>query len=262
MIPEGGRPKQKLIPDFYVKMTYRGETKHFCLDAKYRTRNNLTWENGTRRWYVDLMSVALQKYIVELSEVQPIDGSFILHSNAYCCAGRWDYRDCNPHAYCGQNLEKLWRDYSAYLQTDPDKNMLISERASRFFTENMQEIDWEVYFRNDNRIGSYYLLPGKDIYLRVWITMIMEHYFGIYDAMCWNCGHKVKIEDISGTSEDRYVVSCPECGTAWVRNFCSNENCRRPIGKHLINYYAMARGNNKWNRVCPTCHAGWSYLKQ
>lgn len=266
MIPEGGRPKQKLIPDFYVKMTYRGETKHFCLDAKYRTRNNLTWENGTRRWYVDLMSVALQKYIVELSEVQPIDGSFILHSNAYCCVGRWDYQDCNPHAYCGQNLEKLWRDYSAYLQTDPDKNMLISERASRFFTENEQNVFYLgkelLRYRNDNRIGSYYLLPGKDIYLRVWITMIMEHYFGIYDAMCWNCGHKVKIEDVSGTSADRYVVSCPECGTAWVRNFCSNESCRRPIGKHLINYYAMAQGNNKWNRVCPTCHAGWSYLKQ
>ena len=59
---------------------------------------------------------------------------------------------------------------------------------------------------------------------------------------------------------DHYVVTCPACGTAWVRNFCSNETCRRPIGKHIINYYGMAAGNNKWNRVCPECHAGWRLI--
>lgn len=79
MIPEGGRPKQKLIPDFYVKMTYRGETKHFCLDAKYRTRNNLTWENGTRRWYVDLMSVALAK--VYCGAIRSTANRWIVHSS-------------------------------------------------------------------------------------------------------------------------------------------------------------------------------------
>lgn len=278
VIPEGGRPKQKLTPDFYVKMTYRGQTKHFCLDAKYRTRNSLTGEDGTRRWYSDLMTVALQKYIVELSQVQPIDGSFILHSNAYSCVDRWGYQDRNPHAYCGQKLESLWPEYNAYLKgrPDEDKDLLISERAQKFFTENAQKNpdqqdakpgEEAYHYVNDNRIGAYYLLPGKDIYLRVWITMVMEHYFGIYDAMCWDCGHKVKAENIekvvSGGANrnlDHYVVTCPECGTAWVRNFCSNESCRRPIGKHIINYYGMAEGNNKWNRVCPECHAGWRLI--
>ena len=265
MIPEGGRPKQKLIPDFYVRMTYGGQTKHFCLDAKYRTRNNLTGENGSRRWYSDLMTVALQKYIVELSQVQPIDGSFILHSNAYSCVGKWAYQDRNPHAYCGQRLESLWAEYNKYLTVPSDvRDMLISEQARRFFTENAQGdfyeeedgpvIDTRQYI-NDNRIGSYYLLPGKDIYLRVWITMIMEHYFGVYDAMCWDCGHRVKIGDIAYKNTEHYVVNCPECGTVWVRNFCTHDG--RPIGKHIINYYAMADGGNKWNRVCPKCHGGW-----
>lgn len=276
VIPEGGRPKQKLAPDFYVEMTYRGQTKHFCLDAKYRSRNSLTEEDGTRRWYSDLMTVALQKYIVELSQVQPIDGSFILHSNAYSCTDKWEYQDRNPHAYCGQSLDSLWQEYNAYLKgkTADDRDLLISERARKFFTENAQKNPdqqaanpkkEEYHYVNDNRIGSYYLLPGKDIYLRVWITMVMEHYFGIYDAMCWDCGHKVKVENIEtmvsgGANMDHYVVTCPACGTAWVRNFCSNETCRRPIGKHIINYYGMAAGNNKWNRVCPECHAGWRLI--
>ena len=212
------------------------------------------------------MTVALQKYIVELSQVQPIDGSFILHSNAYSCVGKWVYQDRNPHAYCGQRLESLWVEYNKYLTVPSDaRDMLISEQARRFFTENAQgdffyeDVDGPVVdtrqYINDNRIGSYYLLPGKDIYLRVWITMIMEHYFGVYDAMCWDCGRRVKIGNIAYKNTEHYVVNCPECGTVWVRNLCTHDG--RPIGKHIINYYGMADGGNKWNRLCPKCHGGW-----
>lgn len=89
------------------------------------------------------MTVALQKYIVELSQVQPIDGSFTFSIAMHMDLNtdKWEYQDRNPHAYCGQSLDSL-AEYNAYLKgkTADDRDLLISERARKFSRKMRRKI--------------------------------------------------------------------------------------------------------------------------
>lgn len=305
--PDGEKDKKKLIPDIYIEMNIENpkpsnegklETRCFCLDAKYRTKNPLTGNNGKSRWFSDLCSVAIQKYYFEMNEAgHKVDGSFILHSNSEChfkginSSGYYGARYMNNAGYSMKTIEMAYKEYQKPWMKERESveissrlwHEMVDEGGSKKIKYMSDETKEDERFHNRfhnsiykyaQNFGSILFIPTNISYMKNLVTMIMEHYFGIYFWLCWECGHEIKygdIKDFNDNSIDHTAIDvttaqsirfvCPECNSLHVRNYCGVCALRRRnnekipltwLGKHKIPYYAYS--NNKWNLFCPKCN--------
>lgn len=279
-------------PDFYLEMSIINNEgtvemrKNFCFDAKYRSKNTVAGGNGRSRWFSDLFGVALQKYIIELNALtsmsekpeDKITGSYILHSNKDCYM-----KEVNPKGYYGayksltgsRMINAASEEYAKPWMEERKRRELSNEIVDLFykFDEVKDKFDWEIgelkkelsNIVGENRIGSVLMLPGNMDYFKTLITMIMEHHFGVFNWICWNCGKDVDPNKIEAIHNDdweegdriKFSYVCPACGEFQGRNYCSiredGELVR--IGKHRIPYYSY--NGNKWNLYCPKCHQSY-----
>ena len=259
-------------PDFRLKVTVNGKTLFFCLDAKYRNYVDMT----AGKWFEDIKTVAWDKYIVHLNrcnntagephslkETEATAASFILHSDTELgslSTGKLT-GDENNTEKIREELNKSRGNYlgfkepvlKAFSQAYPVE---VNEETCLPGKGNLlpgEIYDWKTL---SGRIGSILFMPSSengnssDSGFRALFQMIMEHYFGIYDEVCFMCGEPVKAENIRlNRTGNGYHIHCERCGEFWVSTHCSNRNCRRSLGKHYRDYY----DGDRWNVVCPDC---------
>lgn len=275
---EYGKEK-RLCPDFFLKITFRGKTYRFCMDAKYR--NYAPGQQTKADWYEDLFYVAWFKYIFRLRDQgEEIDGAYILHSD-----------DASPGRVGGQSMGRyFWSRFGAeQREADPYKsrgmNGLLLSSWQRFVeapqgnapsgSQMLNRIRDELNGVEDCRLGAIRFTPGSDnapdAAFRGLMQMIMEHFLGkdfivkqnnfpgIYQAKCWSCGSEsLQVRELATNAGfKKYYIICQTCQEFWVQNHCFDRECDRELGKHRHNYYRR-KDNSVWNVVCPVCGKGLS----
>ncbi len=275
MIDEG--PYKR--PDFKIDISLmEGNscliTKHFYLDAKYRSYGD-QGKNGEDVFIKeDVGSVAIDKYIETFIDTDDLraEASFIVHT------------DKNPkYTYFGG---------------------FYDEEINGKLSQVNNAIDCKINWRNEydkespkHRFGGFCCLPNHLNGLVTYLKMILEYHFtncnkvinnerftkcGIdkntYDAklyeVCWECGNSTSvycaadfdlIEDklknnkhlvlvnvkTTAGGNIKFYYKCNGCGNFWVRTIC--EAKKHPLIKHTENNYHVPEDDDIWYVKCPKC---------
>ena len=249
-------------------------TKHFYLDAKYRSYGD-QGKNGMDLFIKeDIGGVAIDKYIEAFIDTDDLraDASFIVHT------------DKDPkYTYFGG---------------------FYDEEINGKLNQVNNDIDCKINWRNEydkkspkHRYGGFCCLPNNLNGLITYLKMILEYHFsncgktvsierktkyGIdkntYDAklyeVCWECGNSnsvycaadfdlveeklknnkhlvlVNVKKTTG-GNIKFYYKCNGCGNFWVRTMC--EANKHPLIKHTENNYHVPEDDDIWYVKCPKC---------
>ncbi len=245
-------------PHFVWVIQYGSRKKVFILDTKYKDFSS----QSKTEWIRLLFEVAYQKYCctIRLGRMEEgsgrtlsfgteaeLAGAYILHSDVNTQGlyfptenGAEDRRAALSHYY-GQNIRKLYEGH--YPGSLPE----AAEPENAVFMESC-------------RIGSVAMMPGKMEYFMNLFRMIMEHFFGLDEKLCWNCGSSdiVRLSARKGSVGKPY--RCQSCDEFWLISHCSEKDCstmgvHTAIRKHTLNYYFERYRDHKrtWMIYCPKC---------
>lgn len=228
-----------LRPD-YLLIVENDKKKHiFILDAKYRQYDNMRY-NGESYWLnKDIKEVAKYKYMDKIwNECNvKIAGSFIVHTDTTSTADNDSLK--NPNSYLGK-----------FVSFDIDNDVRFMKIPGVHVADT----------HGSYKYGSFYMAPGhndSEQNLGKFFNLIFEYFMEEWDAYCWQCGSKIKKENIKPLKTmgnyTKYHITCDVCGNFIVKNHHScSKNYRTTIIKHDENYF-IEQSNDKWFLKCPNC---------
>lgn len=212
--PLNSQKSDPRTPDVVMETFYRGESKRFVIDAKYRRYDiQRPYPDEEKRYQIktafdaDVLGTAKQKYLDGLD----LDAAFIVHSDPG-----------EQYTYCGER---------------------------RFGTPPHREAEAGLPLYAKHRYGAIFAAPYELANLEKLLKCLLMYHAEWYD-ICWTCRKRLQPKPGTGIAGKYY--QCDQGHDFWVKSNCSGSE-KHPLIKMGINSFHLTKPGQEWNCVCPVC---------